>query len=312
MALINCPECGRQISDRAPSCPGCGILKEDIQAILAEQNAVPGLSERVTKNNSENATKSQGTEEELVCYPTISAISETEKKRYSEKHETKSQKVEYAEETEQKVKKGRAEEQFNVGDIVTLGTQEEEPIRWIVLETKGDDMLLLSEKCLEIRQYHSVNRPVTWEKSSIRSYLNGKFLEKYFSDQERQLIIQRVLRNHDNQKFATQGGNCTSDRVFLLSIDEKKKYFPDDIYCYCEASKYAIKQAQNTFLVRDGRIRTDRWLRSPGLNEKNAAFIFGGEGESKLRDIGFPVYAQLMIRPALVVHLENKLLCAQV
>ncbi|MDE5758853.1 MAG: TM2 domain-containing protein [Allobaculum sp.] len=24
MALINCPECGRQISDQAKSCPGCG------------------------------------------------------------------------------------------------------------------------------------------------------------------------------------------------------------------------------------------------------------------------------------------------
>lgn len=24
MALINCPECGRQVSDKAVSCPGCG------------------------------------------------------------------------------------------------------------------------------------------------------------------------------------------------------------------------------------------------------------------------------------------------
>ena len=24
MALINCPECGKQISDRAASCPDCG------------------------------------------------------------------------------------------------------------------------------------------------------------------------------------------------------------------------------------------------------------------------------------------------
>lgn len=26
MALIDCPECGRQVSDKAPSCPGCGVL----------------------------------------------------------------------------------------------------------------------------------------------------------------------------------------------------------------------------------------------------------------------------------------------
>lgn len=24
MALIKCPECGRQVSDKAPTCPGCG------------------------------------------------------------------------------------------------------------------------------------------------------------------------------------------------------------------------------------------------------------------------------------------------
>lgn len=25
MALIHCPECGREVSDRASSCPGCGF-----------------------------------------------------------------------------------------------------------------------------------------------------------------------------------------------------------------------------------------------------------------------------------------------
>lgn len=25
MAIINCPECGRQVSDKAPACPGCGV-----------------------------------------------------------------------------------------------------------------------------------------------------------------------------------------------------------------------------------------------------------------------------------------------
>ena len=39
MALIKCPECGREISDRALSCPGCGIAKDDIQKMFVEQNA---------------------------------------------------------------------------------------------------------------------------------------------------------------------------------------------------------------------------------------------------------------------------------
>lgn len=36
MSLIKCPECGNTISDKAPACPHCGILKEDIQAMLQE------------------------------------------------------------------------------------------------------------------------------------------------------------------------------------------------------------------------------------------------------------------------------------
>lgn len=26
MALIKCPECGKEVSDRAPACPNCGTL----------------------------------------------------------------------------------------------------------------------------------------------------------------------------------------------------------------------------------------------------------------------------------------------
>ena len=34
MALINCPECGKQVSDQAQNCPGCGYV---IQGTLADQ-----------------------------------------------------------------------------------------------------------------------------------------------------------------------------------------------------------------------------------------------------------------------------------
>ena len=34
MALINCPECGKQVSDQAQSCPECGYV---IQGTLADQ-----------------------------------------------------------------------------------------------------------------------------------------------------------------------------------------------------------------------------------------------------------------------------------
>jgi DNA-directed RNA polymerase subunit RPC12/RpoP len=39
MALINCPECGKEISDRAVNCPNCGVpLRTDSQHIPAQKN----------------------------------------------------------------------------------------------------------------------------------------------------------------------------------------------------------------------------------------------------------------------------------
>lgn len=34
MALINCPECGKEISDKAASCPGCGFPTKNISPKL--------------------------------------------------------------------------------------------------------------------------------------------------------------------------------------------------------------------------------------------------------------------------------------
>lgn len=38
MALISCPECGKQISDKAVSCPGCGCPMSDIMAMIKDND----------------------------------------------------------------------------------------------------------------------------------------------------------------------------------------------------------------------------------------------------------------------------------
>lgn len=38
MALIKCPECGREISDKAISCPGCGCPVEQNDNKMADIN----------------------------------------------------------------------------------------------------------------------------------------------------------------------------------------------------------------------------------------------------------------------------------
>jgi|InofroStandDraft_1065614.scaffolds.fasta_scaffold91308_2 hypothetical protein len=45
MALINCPECGKEISDQAETCPNCGIAlkKKEDQAININMNNGPSV-----------------------------------------------------------------------------------------------------------------------------------------------------------------------------------------------------------------------------------------------------------------------------
>ena len=41
MALIKCPECGKKISDKAPSCPNCGCPKCDFVGETKAQEELP-------------------------------------------------------------------------------------------------------------------------------------------------------------------------------------------------------------------------------------------------------------------------------
>ena len=43
MALIKCPKCGKEFSDRAEKCPQCGISKDDAVVFMKKQAEVVRL-----------------------------------------------------------------------------------------------------------------------------------------------------------------------------------------------------------------------------------------------------------------------------
>jgi len=97
---------------------------------------------------------------------------------------------------------------------------------WCVLDVQDGKTLLLSDRVLEERAYHNEYGDTTWEQCDLRAYLNGSFLEN-FNSTERAKIIQTTIVNNDNPWYGTSGGNNTTDRVFLLSLEEVVKYFGD-------------------------------------------------------------------------------------
>ncbi|MFV8816677.1 hypothetical protein [Haliea sp. E17] len=54
MALINCPECNKEVSDKAPACPGCGA-----PIVAAKESSGSGVAELTTVQETSKKFKLQ-------------------------------------------------------------------------------------------------------------------------------------------------------------------------------------------------------------------------------------------------------------
>ncbi len=164
-----------------------------------------------------------------------------------------------------------------------------QPIKWRVLSVNGSEALLLADKALDDKQYHTKDEGVTWEGSTIRSWLNGynastniqnrdyssgNFIDTAFGTYEKQAIKETYVKNKDNFEWDTDGGNNTHDKVFLLSESEiyKDKYGFVNINgnksnTAC-SSVYA--KAMGTY-IHAGNCWW--WRRSPGYNSHYATGV---------------------------------------
>jgi hypothetical protein len=93
-------------------------------------------------------------------------------------------------------------------------------------------MLIITDLVIESRPYHNRDEGVTWETSDIRRYLNDEFYNK-LTEADRVRIRETTIVNDNNpwtfegRNGSTPGGNDTTDKIFLLSIDEIVRYFGD-------------------------------------------------------------------------------------
>lgn len=131
---------------------------------------------------------------------------------------------------------------------------------WIVLDKKDGKTLVVSEKVLERRAYHSPGGAVTWEDCELRRYLNEEFFRKTFTDAEKRKIAEAVVENKSNTKYGVRGGNDTTDRIFLLSLQEAEDYL------------FGFTQLLNAVDAATGEI-TWWHLRSPGEGGDAAARV---------------------------------------
>ena len=79
MALINCPECGRTLSDKAKQCPGCGVDMKTIKKII-KNNDSEIIDEAVVVNKPENTVLETTVHEEVVSKEKSNVVVEDSEK----------------------------------------------------------------------------------------------------------------------------------------------------------------------------------------------------------------------------------------
>ena len=195
--------------------------------------------------------------------------------------------------------------EYKVGKTIEFGNYPqdkdgtEKPIEWIVMKKEGNQVLLLSKYVLDAKPYNKEWEDVTWETSDIRQWLNNEFYTTAFNKAEKAKIQTSLIKNEDNSKYGTNGGNDTEDKVFLLSEKETETLFSNKEERIAKATEYATKSG---VYVNEEKAAC-WWLRSPGYDSDDAAEVdgsgwVGGDGSSVYYDYDG-------VRPALHLNLQS-------
>lgn len=200
-----------------------------------------------------------------------------------------------------------ADTSINVGDVVILGTYEQdgkkqngaEEIEWIVLDKKDSQYLIVSRYVLAGEKYNNDKEKITWEKCDLRAWLNDDFISTAFTDKEQSVILTTELENEDNPKNGTSGGLSTKDKVFILSESEVEYYMPEKADRFCTATAYA--QKQGVYSNKDNGGGAWWSLRTPGIYTSYVSYVSSGGGiNTDGRDVN---EAKIGVRPAMWIEL---------
>lgn len=260
-------------------------IEVDIKAIEDKSEKKRKAEDEARRNAIEKArlkaemeAKKKAEEEEIKRQAEAKLQREKEERRIAEEKER--QEAERKRRLEQEERdKWRVGASLKFGSYARKMYGEKAPIEWVVLANEKNRALLISKNSLCDKHYNDNDTDITWENCSLRKWLNSEFINNAFNDNERRKIQTVALQNPNNSAFGTRGGGSTSDRVFLLSIDEAHRYFTDDKKRKLEYSMW--------------------WLRSPGISQRYAALVdrIGGISSSDA------FYSSNGVRPAIWVEL---------
>jgi len=193
------------------------------------------------------------------------------------------------------------------------------PIKWRVLSVKGNDALVMADMGLDTQPYNTTYTSTTWKDCTLRSWLNNDFYNNAFSSQNKSAIISTTLVNDDNPYYGTEGGENTTDNVFLLSIaDSQNADYGFDSTRYNTSYYYnsydpgrrvkptTFAKARGAYFCNTSGEYANNgwwWLRSPGSHTTSAANV---NDLGRVYEIGYIVSSvHGSVRPALHLNLSS-------
>jgi hypothetical protein len=105
---------------------------------------------------------------------------------------------------------------------------------WLVLDINDERATIITKDVVAIKLYndpdsfsgtHEDLYNADWEHCTLRAWLNDDFYHTTFNDAEKAVIAESHITNPDNPVYGTPGCGVTTDRVYILSIDEAERYF---------------------------------------------------------------------------------------
>ncbi len=199
----------------------------------------------------------------------------------------------------------------SIGEKYVFGSYEQdnnlsngaEPIEWRILAHEGNNILLISTHGLDAMAYNPSTEDVTWESSSVRTWLNSTFINSAFTTSEQSSILTTYLANDGVSTHSSiPEGNSTNDKIFFLSESEALSYFDNDEARLATATAYAIA---NGAIIGEKNI-TCWWTRTPGA-EANSVTLVCGDGA-----VSGGIYLRpasndsICIRPAMWITLDTE------
>ncbi len=309
-----CPFCGSEVTEGSKFCGNCGkdlgdltpsenlsrsIEREHKKLTIFSKQTTDGLKQKfeAIKDNQEKYLKVAKIGIPVVCVVVIFGL-------------ILNKVIIPTYQTNKRIEKIKT---ANVGDVITFGNYEQdnnssngkEEIEWIALDKTEDKILVISKYGLDAQPYHQEEKNVTWETCDLRKWLNNTFVNEAFTEEEKSKIVTTNVTADKNPEWNTYAGNDTQDKVFLLSINEAKRYFSSDEARICALTEYAIEQGaykDNNYTV-DGMGICWWWLRSAGNNQDYAAGVYGINGIGTYGDLVNIDY--LSVRPALWIDLKS-------